>query len=324
MSASNPNQSLPPRIRSRLPASGDPTQTVTRRRRWRQAWNSRWRDVRGDIRETIDRNNALSLGDRATAPGSAPPTPLQQYRPDVLPSRDDAQRESSLADWLAYVLTGRLGLPASREAARAGQAWWDDYLHTAYIRGLGLAVADAQAAGVIPPDETGFDPTEVFNQPEHRTALARQRLRTYQDAQHAAEATETAALREAGELLGATASARRVANALADRVEAVGQTRTALIAETRTVDTVNRAIIEQADRMGADRIGRVPETGETRPREMTRDDREAEYITAGDDRVCPACALNAGLTTTPEEIKKGNAPVSIPQHPRCRCRWVIL
>lgn len=322
MSAS-PNAPLPRRVRERLPASGDPTSTVTLRRRWKQGWRNRWRQVRGDIRHTIDRQNALALDDTTSTPGSATPQPVQQYRPDRLPHHDDAQREASLGDWLQYVITGRVATTRSREAARAGDAWWDDYLRDAYIRGLGLAVADAKAAGRIDPDETQYDPTDAFTRAQHQTAIRQQRLRTHQDVQHAAEATHTDAMRTAGELLGTGLAARTLADRLTDRVAAVGQTRTEIIAETRAVDTVNRAIIEQADDMGADTLGVVPEAGQRRPREMTEDERSAHWATAADERVCAICATNAGITTTPEAIKKGNEPVSIPAHPRCRCRWVI-
>jgi len=43
----------------------------------------------------------------------------------------------------------------------------------------------------------------------------------------------------------------------------------------------------------------------------------AEWLTAGDDRVCELCGSLEGRTFTVEEARG-----MIPQHPQCRCAWL--
>lgn len=324
----NDEADIPEAVRDRIPAGRDPTRTVTLRRRFRQRFNRRWRDARGDIRAVIDRNDALGVSDhtdsRTLDISDAVATGGERLRVPSLPHGDDAQREASLKDWLRRVIMARVVSEMSDADALAGNHWTADPLKTAYLRGLGLAVADARAAGVIDDETSNVEPTDVFTADRHQETLSQQQLRTYTDVEQAAAATLTAAMREAGDVLGGDPTARELADVLTDRLDAVGQTRTAVVAETRVVDTVNRAIIEHADSMGASRLGTVPEAGERRGDEH-RDHREATWATAGDSRVCAICRSMAGRTATVEEIKRGDVERPVwDTHPRCRCRWVVL
>lgn len=316
----NATGDIPQAVRERIPASGDPTQTKVLRRKLRQRYNAAWRTIRGDIRAVIDDSDALALRDRTDSTARTTQLDIDpsgsgsgtQIRVPSLASTDDATRQEALKDWLRDAMTARV-LRGVEPAP---------HLRDAYVRGLGLAVADAKAAGVIESDAEQYDPTETFTSNRHQSALGKLRVQTATDVEAAINATLTDALRETGTLLAADETARQLADTLTERVDAVGQTRTAMTANTRVVDTVNRAILEQAESMGATRIGAVPEAGERRTEEY-QDDREAAYATAGDNRVCAICRSLAGRTATVEEIKRGDVPTP-PTHPNCRCRWVVL
>lgn len=327
----------PPAVRDRMQPERDPTRTVTLRRKFRQRASKRLRTVRGDLRATIAQHDALHLTDdggprQRRAPDSLADLGDQRrgqsatYRPQSLvpPGADDATRDAAVADWFRDVLAGRVVTPDSAEAARTGDGWWAAFIRQAYIRGLGLAVADAKAADVITADDTQYDPTDAFTTERHQTAVAEQYLQTYNDVENVGDATHTEVVRELGDALAAGVGAHALAGRLTGRVEAVAEPRLAMVANTRVVDTVNRAIIEHSESMGATELGGMPEAGERRGEEY-QDHRDATWATAGDNRVCAQCALLAGRTATVEEIKKGNAPQPVwDTHPNCRCRYVVL
>lgn len=349
--------------RRRMARVEDPTNTATLRGRFQRDANARWRAVRGDIRETIERNDALGLrettpgysigyrghwrGGAASATGSGDPTP--RLRVDTLGAGTartrPARAQAAFEDWLDTVLDVRLGLttPGGRQGASEGHAWHAEYIRHAYIRGIALANADLRAAGRdIDPDDDprgsgaddgeeragtrrvnananeGTDPTDAVNTRQHKRALSQEYLATQTDVKAAAGAASTELARELREQLEASdADARVVSGALTSRVDAVGQTRTSVVANTRVVATTNRAIVEQADLLGAEMLGVVPESD---PRgERTG----AVWATA--ENPCPLCASMEGMTARVIDVKRGDVdrPV-LDTHPNCRCRWIVL
>jgi SPP1 gp7 family putative phage head morphogenesis protein len=91
-----------------------------------------------------------------------------------------------------------------------------------------------------------------------------------------------------------------IAEALVDRVERVGLTRARLIARTEVIGAHAEATLNAYEEAG-----------------VTGVEVEAEWTTAGDDRVCPECESMEGRSFTLAEARG-----MIPAHPNCRCAFL--
>ena len=302
-------------------ASQDPTGTQTLRNRFAGDFSSRWRDVRGAIRQTVDRNDALRL---QAGPSPARGTPVGAYRGQAVDDfgvDSDAARQAEWAAWFPAVLDRYIREPTSPDRVRDGRHYTATELRRAYARGLALANQDAQRVGLTPPDGELSDPPDVISRKPHQEALQSQYLATYEDVERAADETRTAVSRSLRTGLAAGVGVRELANRVNGRGDAVGQTRTVTIALSKTIDTTNEAVLTRADELGASELGVIPETvvdDEDAPDEV---EPEGVWETAQDDRVCEICQSLAGSIYTVEEIQRGDAPRPVRDtHPSCRCR----
>lgn len=287
--------------RERLQPRGDPTRTKTLRGRLEQEFNGRWRTVRGDIRAAVADNDAFGLRESATPTSGWEhgPTP---NRPSSLagPNASSTERARAFETWVEQTMYDRL---IDRSPGTPLRDWWAaPYVREAYVRGVGLANADARAAGYDLADETVSITTR-----DHREAVADHIAALDSDIRGAIDAVALGAYRTfSGETGFANASlVRTLTDRLTGLVSATGQTRTATAAATRVVETVNTAVINQAQRVRARVLGTTPET---------------MWNTAGDQRVCSQCADIEG-----ESWRVGSDDITKPPlHPRCRCRLIIV
>ena len=307
-------------------ASQDPTGTQTLRNKFSGGFSSRWRDVRGVIRQTVDRNDALRLQD---GPYPTTGTPIGQYAGRAIQDfgvDDDAARQAEWAAWFPTVLERHIrdSMPPAR--VTDGRHYTATSLRRAYARGLALANQDVRRSAILPAEDVAdiSDPPDLISRTAHQEALGGQQLATYEDVQRAAGETRAATSRTVRSGLAAGWGVREMASRLTERVDAVGETRTVTIAFTRTVDTVNEAILTRADELGAAELGVIPETV-IEDTETGDDEGEARWETAQDSRVCAECNALAGNTYTVDEVRRGDAPRPIRDtHMNCRCRLVIV
>lgn len=306
-------------------SSQDPTGTVTlRSREFTPEFNKRWRDTRGVIRETVDQNDALRL---QGGPQPTTGTRAGQYTGRVVQDfgvDDDAGRRTEWAAWFPAVLDRYIRESKSPERVRNGDHYTSTYLRRAYSRGLALANMDARQhdLGTTDGDELP-DPTDLVTRDDHQGALAGLYLATYDDIQRAVDETRSSVARTLASGLAANWGVREMADELTGRVDAVGQTRTATIANTRVVDTVNEAILTRGEALGVTEVGVAPET--VPEDDGGEDGTDARWATAGDTRVCEECAALSGETYSIQAVRRGDAPRPVRDtHPRCRCRYLLL
>jgi len=103
-------------------------------------------------------------------------------------------------------------------------------------------------------------------------------------------------------LLKAIQEQQDVAAALADRIDKIGRTRGEVLARTETISIFNDAALTRMEMLGILYV-----TAQL----------EYEFVTAGDERVCPICAALDGKIYAIAQARG-----VIPLHPRCRCSWV--
>lgn len=294
-----------------LSVSGDPTATARLRSGWVSDFNGRWRDVRGMVRDELTGANSLL-------------------------SRGSSDRASNVAQFRRFLhrrINDTVVESVAPSQVQMGQHWTAARIRDAYRTGLRLANRSLRAADF--PDETIAEATNDLAA-AHRDARREQFLITYHDIEDAVQATLSDAGRAFRNGLQDGLSKRDLVSAVNDRIDAVGQTRTQLIANTRTVETVNAAALTAYERAGVEAVELDIEAQpavEERTNivdfhavdydhdayvERLNAAGEIQFVTAGDDRVCPECMTYAGVTFTISAVTDGSAP-NPPLHPNCRC-----
>ena len=283
-------------------SSEDPTGTKTLRRKQSQHFSSRWATVRGILRKTLEKNDALRLRDIDHGPETMNiPGTLRAGVVDDFGAESNSDRLSRFSEWFRKVLEAHVLEPTSEDQVKEGRHYTSDAIDKAYARGLAISGPLLTKAGY----EVDSSPSDLISEDRHQDNLGSLRLQTYSDVERATSETHTQQTRDLSTGLGAVAASeltiRGLTNDLTEQVDTVGQTRTELTTHTRVIDAVNTAALEQYTAAG------VSEVGVT-----------VEWATAGDFAVCPDCAALGNSTYSLSEVRSGQAPRP-PIHPRCRC-----
>lgn len=305
-------------------ASEDPTQSTGRRKRFKRRFSSRWQTVRGAVRSLIQ-------GDRHYKPSSS------SRRMDA-----DSAQIADFREWLETALDEELVEPAAHRGVRRGRHFSAPFVRDLYIHGIRQADKSLKRAGW---EFQAPDPEAAVNYDPHKDVLAQQYVETYQDVVDAARAAERDATRAYRDAVHRTASASETISDVNDRLDKVGRYRTDLVAESKSVITINTAALTRYEQVGAEEVGveieLVPEDEDPLSHACTHATVEALQFTdrtqpapgeegfqlwdtAGDLRVCDECASLGGSVYRIEEIRSGDAPMPVRNtHPRCRCYFII-
>lgn len=297
-------------------APADPTGSAAHRERFARRFQARWRSLRGEVR-------SLVRGDR-------------HYRP----ASDRAPASVQVADfreWLDATLADVVVEPVAHRAQRRGGHWTARFVRELYDHGLEQADAALDAAG-YDVDGALPAPAAALRRDAHRDTLASLYVETHQDVVDASNAAERDATRAYRDAVRSGAGIRPTVSAVNGRLDAVGDTRTDLVARSKSVIVVNEAMLARFERAGVESVGVLPESvteaeaaahghhahdafQEPPPSPPDPGDGVVgEWVTAGDRRVCPECASLAGSTYPIAEIRVGNAPMPVRDtHPECRC-----
>lgn len=309
--------------------SDDPTATKTLRRRYAGEMYSRFRALKGAIREGVVSNDAFGL---AANSGTArdrterwqaivsnaddahaarrelqalarPDIQIEPPEPGMFEFPADQTKVEEFNDWLEEQVDRGI-LEATKHNPRnirASQSWQYTYIRNAYEKGVTHADAALVDQGIIPPDET-LD--QVFRATQHVDAAGLIYTRAYRELDGVTRDMGRQITRELTEGFTQGWNPRKTARRMNDRVDKIGITRGRMIARTETI----RGHTEGA-------LNRY----ETFEQQIDGVRMLAEWNTAGDSRVCPACEAMAGV-----RISLDNARGRIPLHPNCRCAWLPI
>jgi SPP1 gp7 family putative phage head morphogenesis protein len=209
------------------------------------------------------------------------------------------EKARAFSQWLRVLAGMLLAGPTLEQVIRR-------YVQEAYLRGAGRAANDL---GVRPgpdplPEQAPRRRREQFLLLLLGRAAAHEKVdllagRVEADLNGVVEAVLAAASRAVAHDLARGAIPSAIAIGVRAALDVVGRNRSKAVAE----DAVIRAHAEgQLDAMG--RLGVESVTA------------QAEWVTVGDDRVCPRCEAMVG-TALPLAQARG----LIPLHPGCRCAW---
>ena len=272
----------------------DPTRTVVLRRKYEREMVRRFKALKRLIREAIAVNDVFGLKDPAPAfrvqQQNAPPRGAFAF------PRSDA-KVSAFMNWLrqashAGILQVHPGTPLQSAAA---QAWQNVYLKTAYQSGLAKAASGMRAAGADVQDSWV---QSAFFRPVHADRAGLIYTRTYNDLQGITDSMSAAISRTLAQGIAEGRGVVELAKTLADKVD-VGINRARVLVRTETIRAHADATLNAYREAGLEGVTI-----------------EAEFTTAGDNKVCPKCEeLEGGIYTIEE------AQGVIPVHPNCRCAW---
>lgn len=301
----------------------DPTRSVERRRRLVQEFRRRWRELRGAIRDAIDRNDQFGLSNDDSAAVETAAAILARFR-----------------RWLRQQVEELVAEPLPIGQVKEGMHWTGQFVRDAYEHGLGRADTGLRAAGYEPPEAS---PSAVILRDRHQEELRGEYVRTYHGVLNAVDAIVKDLAQTFDELQEADASRRQMADVLNERVETVGpNSHTDALAHGAVVVAINRASIVRYRQAGVEAVGAVVEEtipeGEAsvtvsgpvsgNPEAISAGapadpDRGVRWRTAGDNSVCPQCRALAGKSWPLTAYESGDAPLPVRDtHLRCRC-WLV-
>lgn len=271
-------------------ATYDPTNTTPIRAKFTKDLEVRFAQLLLVIRSSIIKQDCFGLRVQNVAPQETLPKQFAFSRTD--------KKVEGFMDWLA-VQEAR-GLLARVEAPQIGEAldaaWTNTYVLSAYSQGLLHAQEQLEQAGIRPAG--GFMPLEAaLVLPVHADRLGALYTRTFSELRGITDAMDQQISRTLAEGMLRGLNPEAIAKEVTAKVKGVGLARARTLARTEIIRAHHLANIQEYRNAGLFNV-RV----------------RAEWLTAGDLRVCPECqSLNHRIFTLAQ------IEPMIPVHPNCRC-----
>ena len=293
--------------------SFDPTQSTEDRERWAREFRNRWQRVDSEVEQRLETDDSLD------------------------PQNDNVSmgfQSAEYHDWMEDVIEREVLEPMPSRHVRAGSHHTGREVRHFYEHGLDRANELLRQEGYDVPDATGEEilRRERFDPDIHLDYLEQEFVETYHHLDRATRETIEQSSDHYESLIRGDVLAVAAALGLSlrelgvddatsppppptvimmakNRMDKVGETRTDLIAMTKSIETINDAALNRYDQFGV--------TGLRVDVEMVVDDERAvEFWTAGDDLVCPRCNQLDGALIVRDELDDTQRP---PLHPNCRC-----
>lgn len=328
---------------TKLRTNFDPTETTSLRERFESRYNSRWRNVRGEVRRELTDDRGI----------------IHDLRAD----RGVGSRQ--FRSFLKRTIRSEIFEPVNPSLVRRGNHWTGAYIRDAYKKGLRSAKTQLKNLGAS--EEVADRATRIHRDP-HQDGLRSQFIAIYDDTEDTFWSTTTDASREFKEAFEeGDSSASELVSVVNDRIDAKGQTSTSGSVHNRIVETYNGAMLVAFALGDVSAVGVIPESSESERVNSEVDfdksgllDRTREHfdwagaraaidesvdlsetipeghlpeqefaetvfdwVTAGDDRVCEMCQAASSGYYSLQEVLEGSVDTP-PLHPRCRCSLVAI
>jgi SPP1 gp7 family putative phage head morphogenesis protein len=183
-------------------------------------------------------------------------------------------------------------------ASAASTAWSNKYISTAYQKGIARSAAQMRKGGLKITDRWV---NAAFFRPVHADRVGLIYTRTYSDLKGITTAMDARISRTLSLGIAEGRGVKSIAKDLRDEVKGIGVARSKVIARTEIIRAHSEATLNTYEEAGLEDV-----------------EVEAEFTTAGDNRVCQKCkSLEA---KNPYKLKEARG--LIPVHPNCRCAWI--
>lgn len=275
----------------RNPLKVDPTRTLMIRQRWMADIKRRFNRLKKKVREFLVEKDALGLKERT-------PFAIHVQEREFAFLTDPGKLEA-FNRWFAQQVEAEVfsvppGTPPD-------EPWTAEYVESAYKRGQLNAFFSSKKAELIEPvsDSEKFL-RESFMAPE---AMSKVRLLATRSLESLRGVTADMASRMNFILAQGMIEGRGpldIAQQMTEEIDGLTFRRAFVIARTETIHAHAEGQLDAFEKLGVKELGV-----------------QAEWTTAGDDRVCPECAKNEGKRFSIDEARG-----LIPLHPNCRCTWI--
>lgn len=275
----------------------DPTRTTPIQNRFVSRIQNFTRLVRGKVWEFLVTRDALGMKEKRN--------PILSFHAHEreFAFLTDADKLAAFNRWFADMVTAGLAFPDA--GVSASRPWTTEYVESAYRRGLMNSFLAARASGALRGTLLADTTQEqflrsAFTAPEAFSKVRLLGTRSFESLKGitATMGTEMNRILAEGMIDGRGVSA--IAREMTRRIDGISRQRSLTIARTEVVHAHAEGQLDSFERLGVTQLGV-----------------RAEWVTAGDERVCPLCAPLQGRTFT---IKQARG--MIPKHPNCRCSWV--
>jgi SPP1 gp7 family putative phage head morphogenesis protein len=186
-------------------------------------------------------------------------------------------------------------------------AWTATYIRKAYEKGLSRAYSEVPRGRGKPRDVAFYSSAKkqfvrsILLHPEKAAKARILASRTFDELVGLNAAMKTKLNRILVDGFASRNSIKTIAKKMVLEIESMSKHRATLIARTEIVRAQAEGQLDAYASLGLKNVSVV-----------------AEWVTAGDDKVCEECASYAGQTFTLDEARG-----LIPLHPNCRCAWTI-
>ena len=273
----------------------------------------RFRQIKSEIWDAVVVKDVFGLKEK--------PNPFRFLADSGLPQgafefRRDPGKARGFMEWLESRVDDIIFEGAPRRAVGEVE-WANTYIDSAYKRGLKRGSDELRKAGItpsrFPAEESQFAIDIRFNQPIHADRVGLIYTRVFSDLRGITNTMESEISQSLAAGLAEGKGPRAIARDLINRIEK-GKGTMAIVDEAGTVRmrALQRArILARTEVIRAHHVATINsyrEAGIEGVRVL------AEWATAGDDRVCDACADMEGKIFPLDVIEN-----LIPLHPQCRC-----
>lgn len=278
-------------------AKVDPTKTTALRRRFRTEIRKRFAALIRDVKKFIIDDDAFGLEEGHPFQPLAVNAERQQFR-----FQTDPQKVTAFRQWLSQrVNQGVLTTDAM------GKPWTAEYVGSAYRQGLVKAYLDMHKEDLSPNKDYFRGGKEqflrdAFAAPEVTAKLQAIYTRSYDALEGITQDMGRVLGRILADGLANGEGPHSIAKGITDSISGIERSRAERIARTETIFAHAEGALDGFSKLGLDEVGL-----------------EAEWSTAGDDRVCFECNRMAGKV-----FKIAEAHGMIPLHPNCRCTWLPI
>ncbi len=272
------------------PLKHDPSRTLTIRRQFQAETNRRFRKFRGEVNELVIGEDAFGL---------------QKPKRIIANTRwkfeNDKTKIAKFRKWLKErVDAGILEVGSGF----IEQPWTDRYIESAYKKGVIRSYLETHQ-GELKKDISFLEGsraqflTDAFDHGELTSKLELVATRAFDQLQDITSQMSQQISRELVDGLSRGDGPRSIARRINATAGTITKRRALTLARTETVYAHAEGQLDSFVLLGVEDVGIL-----------------AEWLTAGDDRVCPQCAALSGIV-----IKVKKARGLIPRHPNCRCAF---
>lgn len=284
--------------------SYDPTRTTGLRNAFVKDMNKRFNIITSLIKKAIIEEDVFGLNDKILANANTPGNKAYSFG-------SSSQKVDAFMKWLnSQVDRNLLETTSFNQVGNAiNPAWSNLYIADSYKRGVQRARYELKKAGFSVPniEQTGGIDVSMST-PFHTDRLGVMYSRTYNELKGITNAMDTQISRVLTQGIADGDNPRVLAKKLVNTIDGGGKDtlgrptmsprrRAEILARTEVINAHHKATVQEYRNWGAEGV-KV----------------QAEFTTAGDDRVCPICAGLNGKIYTLDQIEN-----LIPVHPQCRC-----